>query len=44
MIPPIEGPKHKPKPMITHNTVTITIAIKLCSIVLITFFFPTIPP
>ena len=42
--PSIEGPKHKPNPTTTHTTVTITMAIKLCNTVLITFFFPTIPP
>jgi hypothetical protein len=38
IIPPIVGPNDKPKAITTHKTVTMIIAIKLCNMVLITFF------
>ena len=44
MIPPIESPKARPNPITTQTTVITPIAIKLCRMVLITFFFLTIPP
>ena len=44
MIPPMVSPKAKPKPTTTQTTVMAPIAMKLCKIVLITFFFLTMPP
>ena len=40
----MSSPKASPKPNTTHITLTTPITMKLCSMVLITFFARTIPP
>ena len=42
--PPMSEPKAKLKPITTHTTLITPIAIKLCSMVEMTFFLFTIPP
>ncbi len=44
MVIPNEFPKDKEKPTTTHTKEITPKAIKLCSMVEITFFLPTIPP
>ena len=44
MTPPMESPNASEKPTTTHSTLTTPIAMKLCSIVEMTFLRCTMPP